>query len=75
MRNLKKKVIVFTAVASLAVGAMTGCASLENTDTVATVGEDKIPAGVANFYARYQQGMIETSRSCKFLCEISAGHD
>ncbi len=61
MRNLKKKVIVFTAVASLAVGAMTGCASLENTDTVATVGEDKIPAGVANFYARYQQGMIETN--------------
>ena len=61
MRNLKKKVIVFTAAASLAVGSMTGCASFENTDIVATVGGDEIPAGVANFYARYQQGMIETN--------------
>ena len=61
MRNLKKKVVVFATAASLAVVSMTGCASFENADTVATVGGDKIPAGVANFYARYQQGMIETN--------------
>lgn len=61
MRNLKKKVVVFATAASLAAVSMTGCASFENADTVATVGGDKIPAGVANFYARYQQGMIETN--------------
>ena len=61
MRNLKKKVVVFATAASLAVVSMTGCASFENADTVATVGGDRIPAGVANFYARYQQGMIETN--------------
>ena len=43
MRNLKKKVVVFATVASLAVVSMTGCASFENADTVATVGGDKIP--------------------------------
>jgi len=45
MRNLKKKVVVFATAASLAVVSMTGCASFENADTVATVGGDKIPAG------------------------------
>lgn len=38
MRNLKKKVVVFATAASLAVVSMTGCASFENADTVATVG-------------------------------------
>lgn len=61
MRNLKKKLVVLTTAASLAAVSMTGCASFGNTDTVATVGGDEIPAGVANFYARYQQGMIETN--------------
>lgn len=61
MRNLKKKLVIFAAAASLAIVSMTGCASLKNTDTVATVGGDEISAGVANFYARYQQGMIETN--------------
>lgn len=55
MRNLKKKVVVFATAASLAVVSMTGCASFENADTVATVGGDKIPAE-CNFYARYMQG-------------------
>ena len=54
MRNLKKKVVVFATAASLAVVSMTGCASFENADTVATVGGDtgrsckflcEIPAG------------------------------
>ncbi len=78
MRNLKKKVVVFATAASLAVVSMTGCASFENADTVATVGGDKIPAGVANFYARYQQGMIETNLGSMlgdnmWTQEISAG--
>lgn len=61
MRNLKKKLVVFTTAASLAVVSMTGCANFENTDTVATIEGEEIPVGVANFYARYQQGMIETN--------------
>lgn len=78
MRNLKKKVVVFATAASLAAVSMTGCASFENADTVATVGGDKIPAGVANFYARYQQGMIETNLGSMlgdnmWTQEISAG--
>ena len=56
MRNLKKKVVVFATAASLAVVSMTGCASFENADTVATVGGDKIPAGVAKFLCEIPAG-------------------
>ena len=55
MRNLKKKVVVFATAASLAVVINDRMCKLENADTVATVGGDKIPAGVANF-------MRDTSR-------------
>ena len=55
MRNLKKKVVVFATAASLAVVSMTGCASFENADTVATVGGDKIPEELQIF-------MRDTSR-------------
>ena len=39
---------------------LTGCGSIDNEDVVATVGTDKITAGMANFYARMQQAQYET---------------
>lgn len=39
---------------------LTGCGSVDNDDVVATVGEDKITVGMANFYARMQQAQYET---------------
>lgn len=61
MKNLKKKVMIWAVSVSVAAGMLTGCAGFDNTAAVATVGEDKIPAGVANFFARYQQYMTETN--------------
>ncbi|MEE1314825.1 MAG: peptidyl-prolyl cis-trans isomerase [Faecalimonas sp.] len=60
MRGLTKKVVALTAVAAMALASLTGCAgSVENSEVVATVGDSKITAGVANFYIRNQQASIE----------------
>lgn len=40
--------------------ALTGCSSFDNDDVVATVGQDEITAGMANFFARMQQAQYET---------------
>lgn len=61
MKNLKKKAVIVMASVSLAAGMLTGCADFDNSETAVVVGGDEVPAGVANFYARYHQAMIETS--------------
>ena len=61
MGQWSKRIAIMAAAGMLAVSTMTGCgASLNADETVATVGEDKISVGVANFYARMQQAQYET---------------
>lgn len=63
MKNLKKKAVVLTASVALSAMSLAGCGngSIKNSEVVATVGDSEITAGVANFYARYQQSLIETN--------------
>lgn len=60
MVKLKKRVTALAIAGTLAAVSMTGCGSLNTNETVATVGDEKITLGVANFYARLQQGQYET---------------
>lgn len=61
MKQWKKKVTIMAAVGALAVTSLTGCGgSVDNDEAVATVGNDKVSYGVANFYARMQQAQYET---------------
>lgn len=61
MMHFRRKAAVLTAVGALAVMTATGCSGSLNTDAVvATVGEEDITLGVANFYARMTQGQYET---------------
>lgn len=61
MVHFGKKAAVLTAAGVLAATAVTGCSGSINTDAVvATVGDDEITLGVANFYARMTQGQYET---------------
>ena len=54
MVKLKKRVTALAIAGTLAAVSMTGCGSLNTNETVATVGDEKITLGVANFYARLQ---------------------
>ena len=61
MVHFGKKAAVLTVAGVLAATAVTGCSGSINTDAVvATVGDDEITLGVANFYARMTQGQYET---------------
>lgn len=61
MVHFGKKAAVLTAAGVLAATAVTGCSGSINTDAVvATVGDNEITLGVANFYARMTQGQYET---------------
>lgn len=57
---MKRKAVILAMAAMLAVTSLTGCGSLKGNETAITVGEDKVTAGVANFYARYTQAQYET---------------
>lgn len=57
---MKKKVLTLALAGVLLMTSLTGCGSLKEDDVVATVGDQEITAGVANFYARYTQAMYET---------------
>lgn len=58
---MKRRLAVAVLAAALAVTAMTGCSSeLDGSEVVAEIGDTKITADVANFYARYQQAQYET---------------
>lgn len=60
MNQWKKRVTALGLAGMLAVTGLTGCGSMNNDDVVATVGENEIKLGVANFYARMQQAQYET---------------
>lgn len=60
MGQWKKRLTIMAAVGALAVTSLTGCGSVDNDEAVATVGEEKITYGVANFYARMEQAQYET---------------
>ena len=52
MVRFGKKVAVLTLAGAIAAMSVTGCGSIKEDATVATVGEEKITLGVANFYAQ-----------------------
>ena len=60
MVRFGKKVAVLTLAGAIAAMSVTGCGSIKEDATVATVGDEEITLGVANFYARLQQGQYET---------------
>lgn len=61
MLHLGKRAAVLTAAGLFSAGALAGCSGTIDTDAVvATVGDEDITLGVANFYARMTQGQYET---------------
>ena len=61
MMRLGKRAAVVIAAGVLAAVSVTGCSGSIDTDAVvATVGDEEITLGVANFYARLTQGDYET---------------
>lgn len=57
---MKKRAFLFFVTAMLTASTLTGCGSLNGDETVLTVGDEKVTAAVANFYARYTQAQYET---------------
>ena len=59
---MKTRFAALAIAAAMAVSALTGCGSgnLNSDDVVAEFGDTKIKAGVAEFYARYQQASYES---------------
>ena len=60
MKQWKKRGIALAGVLILSTGSFTGCGSVDSDEAVATVDKTEISYGVANFYARMQQGQYET---------------
>ena len=59
--RLGKRAAAVTAAGVLAAASVTGCSgSIDTEAVVATVGDEEITLGVANFYARLTQGEYET---------------
>ena len=59
---MKTRFAALAITAAMTVSVLTGCGSgnLNSDDVVAEFGDTKIKAGVAEFYARYQQASYET---------------
>lgn len=57
---MKKKAFILFVTAVLASASLAGCGSLKGDETILTVGDEKVTAAVANFYARYTQAQYET---------------
>ena len=61
MNKLVKKVLVLGTAGVMCFSSLTGCGdSVKSDEVVATVGEDEITLGTANFFARLQQASYET---------------
>lgn len=61
MLHLGKRAAVLTAAGLFSAGTLAGCSGTIDTDAVvASVGDEDITLGVANFYARMTQGQYET---------------
>ncbi len=57
---MKKKFLMLLMAGMLGVFSLAGCSSFEEDEVVMTVGEQKVTADIANFYARYVQAQYET---------------
>lgn len=57
---MKKRAVILLLSGLLAIGSLTGCGKLDDSDVVATVDDTDITADVANFLARYTQAQYET---------------
>ena len=60
MARLAKRLAMLAVAGTLTATSLTGCGTINTDETVATVGDEKITLGVANFYARLQQAQYET---------------
>lgn len=58
--KVNKRILSLILAATLVSTSVVGCGSLDSTATVLTIGGEEVSAGVANFYARYQQSMYES---------------
>lgn len=59
MKYMKKLALLGMVVAMMAT-SLTGCGELKDTDTIVTIGDEDVKAGVVNFYARYMEATYET---------------
>lgn len=57
---MKKKAVMLVMAAMLAAASVTGCSSFDGDAAAITVGDKKVTADEANFYARYTQAQYET---------------
>lgn len=57
---MKKRLAGLVLAAAMTATALTGCSSFDGDAVVMEIGDTKVPASVANFYARYQQSLYET---------------
>lgn len=61
--KLFKKAIALVVVAALSITAFVGCKkqeTIDDTEVVMTVGDKDVDLGMANFFVRYQQSMMES---------------
>lgn len=58
-----KKIAALALAATMMGSALTGCAKLDENAVIVEVGEDKVDAGFANFYARFSQTQYEAYAS------------
>lgn len=61
MKSLKK-IVALVAVAALSISGLVGCKKqkpIDNKEIVMTVGDKKVELGLANFFVRYQQSVME----------------
>lgn len=70
---MKKRIVSLVLAAVMTAAAMTGCGKLDGSEVVAEVGDTKITADVANFYARYQQAQYETYYASFMGTDLWAG--
>lgn len=70
---MKKRIVSLVLAAAMAAAAVTGCGKLDGSEVVAEVGDEKITADVANFYARYQQAQYETYYASFMGTDLWAG--
>ena len=57
---MKKRILMLVLAGMLSVASLAGCSSFKEDEVVATVGDEKITADIANLYARYVQAQYET---------------
>ena len=61
MVRFGKKAAILAMAGVLTAASVTGCSgAIDAEATVVTVGKEKVPLGVVNFYARMMQGQYET---------------